>query len=223
VSVTAFLSRFVVKVVDPQDHSFSTGFFVGDAGFLLTCWHVADPDFAGALRAWVWVEYRGRRYKAHLQAHLSRRGQDLAVLQVRGSELSRLRKHGFEVAPLGFAHRPCDPVAALGYQRLDVVSDALLLPGHIDAHNTPLAVPVTPGVEQACLAITFRHAHCDLGMSGAPLLNLRTGRVIGVVAGLLDNRALSSRRGQVVAEPLGFAVPLSAANLSWGDHNARGH
>lgn len=55
------LARFVVKIVDSVDNSVSTAFFVNEKGFLLTCWHVVEPDFAGNVREWMWVEYRGEQ------------------------------------------------------------------------------------------------------------------------------------------------------------------
>jgi tetratricopeptide (TPR) repeat protein len=209
-----WLAEFVVRVVDPLDDLSSTAFFVNEQGFLLTCWHVVEPDFAGTVHDWVWVEYRGARYRADLRRRLSNRNKDLAVLQVRGAELQRLRRAGFQAAPLAFPYQPADPVAALGYQRQDVVADAILLRGYVDPDNTSIPVPLEDdhGVRfatQPCLAVVFRHAHFDLGISGAPLLDVRTGRVVGVAAGVFPSSHSPTQ------QPLGFAVPLDGVPLSW--------
>lgn len=211
----ALLVRFVVKVVDPVDSITSTAFFVNEKGFLLTCWHVVEPGFAGVVRDWVWVGYRGERYKAHVLKGVSNRNKDLAVLRVLGEEFQRLQYSGFEVAPLAFPYQPADPVAALGYQRHDMLADPLLLRGYLDPDNTPLTVALVDATgvmfaTQQCLAVAFRHAHFDLGMSGAPLLDTHTSRVVGMVAGVLPTSIPTH-------QPLGFAVPLRDVPLSWSD------
>lgn len=218
----AFLSQFVAKVIDPVDGVASTAFFVNERGFLLTCWHVLEPDFAGTVRNWVYIEYRGQRYRANFLRNLSNRNKDIAVLRVQGTEFQRLRQNGFEVAPLAFPYQLADPVAALGYQRQDVLDDALLLRGYIDPDNTLLPVELEEKVNQTyrtfaiqrCLATVFRHAHFDLGMSGAPLLDTRTGCVVGLVAGCLRSSHSPTH------QPLGFSVPLSDVSLNWQDFAA---
>lgn len=120
-----FLEGFVVKLVDPCDGSVSTGFFVNrEEGFLLTCWHVIEPEFAGEKHGWMWAEFGGRRCQAKFREDLSNRNADIAVLQVDPGKL----QYGFKVAPLRlswrFSGRPsqveADPVAALGFETLAV-------------------------------------------------------------------------------------------------------
>jgi hypothetical protein len=216
----ALISRFVVKIVDPMDHIASTGFFINPQAMILTCWHVIEPKFAGAVRDWVWVDYQDERYQAQVLKRFSNRHKDLAVLQIRGREYQRLLRQDFEVAPLAFPCQPADPVAALGNQRQDLLTDSLLLRGYIDPDNTRLAVALTNArlktfATQECLGIVFRHTRFDEGMSGAPLLDTRIGCVVGVVAGVLDNQALFQLTGRLTPEPLGFAIPLREVSEVW--------
>jgi Trypsin-like peptidase domain len=133
----AYLARFLVKVIDPIDYVPSTAFFLNNNGFLLTCWHVVEPDVAGTVRDRLWAEYRGERYEAAVVKKLSNREKDVAVLRIAGKELQRLRSKGFDTAPLSFPYQRDDPVAALGYQRQDKLADPLLIRSYIDRDNTP--------------------------------------------------------------------------------------
>jgi hypothetical protein len=218
----ASMASYVVRIKDPKDQAESTGFFINNAGMILTCWHVMQPGFIGAVREGVEVEFKGKKYQAQLLRNYSNRNQDLAVLQIQGQDYKHLLRQDFSPAPLAFPFQPADPVAALGYQRQDRMEDALLLRGYIDPENTPLTIPLTNARQKVfarlkCLGIIFRRTHSDAGMSGAPLLDTRSGCVVGVMTGVLDNQALFQLTGRWTPEPLGFGVPLSAVPEGWRD------
>jgi len=200
------LSRFTAKVVDPVDGEVSTAFFIDRTGRLLTCWHVMEPDFAGIIRNFVFIEYGGYRYRARFVRKLSNRNKDIAVLQLYKPDFKLLQRRGFEVARLAFPVRPADPTVSLGYQRQDRLGDPLLLRSFIDPEN--MWIGVKDWINQRCLATVFRHAHNDLGMSGAALLKTQTAHVVGIVAGVLPS-------SHSHAQPLGFSVPLTDVQINW--------
>jgi len=243
-AVRDLLESFTVKVVDPIDGVPSTGFFVNKGGFLLTCWHVIEPGFRGHIHEVMPIEYRGATYVARTRTDLGNRPLDIGVLQVVGKEREKLDSEGYEAAPLRFPpalNEPWqpvdqDPVAALGYMQPKIPqrgtgprparpepegSRPLMLRGYIDLGNTPYRVPFADGSSdtQDTIAFICHTADVDFGMSGAALLNVRTGHVEGIVAGVPESGAVSTALDspRPHRHPFGFAVPLTDVLAQWPD------
>jgi len=224
------LGRWVVKLVGP-DGAVSSGFLVSDEGHLLTCWHVLQPgrDPFEELT----VEYRDCEVQAQVLKELSNPNCDVGVIQVNEEGLQKLKEAGLEPAPLGFppgfrgGRIKADSVAAFGYQRAKTFGKPLLLRGAIDADNTPFSlevnIPGATGGYQTCICFSCRSSEVDKGMSGAPLLNLNTGFVEGIVCAVPGpkNLAVTVAKGETHRYPWGLAVPLSDVKKTLGKFRYR--
>ena len=218
--------RWVVKLVDSEG-AVSTGFLVSDEGHLLTCWHVLRPYRDRPPFEKLTVVYSDCEVQARVLEDLSNPDCDIGVVQVNPEGLQKLKEAGLEPAPLGFPPElvrgriKADPVAAFGYQRAKAFGEPLLLRGAVDADNTPLSIKVdisgATGGYQTCICFSCRSWEVDKGMSGAPLLNLRTGFVEGIVCAVPgpENLAVTIAKGETHRYPWGLAVPLSDVKKCW--------
>ncbi|MBK9951629.1 MAG: trypsin-like peptidase domain-containing protein [Candidatus Competibacteraceae bacterium] len=171
------LRRCTVRLRVPQDESQGTGFWIAP-GLLLTCAHVVETAHARS----VTVEIARDReiYPGRLVEFLPKPFPDLALLCCDG-----LRDH------------PCV------YLNSDIaLGDSLYSYGYTDQYprgdSATFAYEGPTDVGPGSL-LKLKQGQSRPGLSGAPLLNLRTGGVCGIVK---SSRDLDSDLG-------GRAVPLA--------------
>lgn len=149
------LERCVVKLTVPPVFGHGTGFFVAP-GLILTCAHVVK-----AATPAITVSWQQQTYQAIVVQCRNDSAIDLALLQL--------------LAPMPL--HPCVLCEAALEQR-----DALSTYGYPDDY--PDGAPATfeaEGITASDRLIKFKGGQVRSGLSGAPLLNLRTGKVCGVI------------------------------------------
>ncbi|MGH2496285.1 MAG: tetratricopeptide repeat protein [Ktedonobacteraceae bacterium] len=149
------LTQCTVRVSISGESGHGTGFFVAP-GLVLTCAHViksAQPDFSQVQIDWEEQAYQAQIMQLHTE-------HDLALLQV------NLSNH-----PCVYLHEeatPLDDLYSYGYTD-----------DHRDGDPATFTLEGTTGEQEEHLK--FKSGQVRPGLSGAPLLNIRTGYVCGIV------------------------------------------
>lgn len=172
------LRRCTVRLRVPQDGSLGTGFFV-TPGRILTCAHVVETAQAQSVP--VEISYGGRTYAGRMIVFLAKPYPDLALLQC-----DELPDHPCVYLHDGIALR--DDLYSYGYT--DEYPNG-------DSATFEYEGPTDTGSGSL---LKLKEGQARPGLSGAPLLNLRTGGVCGVVK---STRGRDSDLG-------GRAVPVTA-------------
>jgi hypothetical protein len=179
------LRRCTVRISTPNWHG--TGFFVGP-GLVLTCAHVLrGGDEAAVALGELSLTWLGRALSLR-RILTCEPASDLALLEVASSEhpcvlLGELYCSGDDVFAYGFPGLRTAPAIDKSSIRCEPLAGSV--EGETYAQNETL--------------LKFKSAQVDRGMSGAALLNRRTGSVCGVVR---RTRARSSDLG-------GYAIPTA--------------
>lgn len=224
------LEYCTVKVIDHDNARgpvVSTGFVLCNGTYILTAGHVAMELFRELDVAW-WQaaqdggrDVPGRARVVHLDL-----GRDIAILEVDEATRRDFRKAG--VRPPRLAAREQEELRqlrtlCLGYQD----QDAFVGPRGIGC-CTPQFYPIQEvrfeeGQTQKCLVLIIHQSdgqiYISRGTSGAPLLDVQTREVIGMVIGTLQHAEAFhpwvERWEPLSAPAYGFAVPLSELAESW--------
>ncbi|GIF17350.1 WD40 repeat protein [Actinoplanes tereljensis] len=176
------LKRSVIRVTNVDGETLGSGFAALTGGYFLTCWHVIE-DVAD-LR--IQIEGDNRRLPAAVRADLSDPAADIAVLHAPDAA----------TVPVVRASRSWaanDGAWTYGFQYQAHVSSGYPVIGRISGDT------VVDGQEFILIA----DVDVQRGISGAPLLDMDTGRVVGIVQARLSNKGV------------GLAVPISAAANRW--------
>lgn len=162
-SLANLLREITVKVVEP---TLGTAFWV-NANQLLTCFHVIRPS-GSSLDEPIVVTWNGLEVRAAVS--LAEETSDLAILDILTTGL------------------PTHPHALMS--GLAAPGDQLYTFGY--THDYPNGEPATPeleGISGKPVLMKLKGAQISPGMSGAPLLNLRTGAVCGVIRRTRDRHS----------------------------------
>ncbi|MEU7141617.1 trypsin-like peptidase domain-containing protein [Nocardia sp. NPDC046473] len=182
------LKQAIVRVECRSGITLGTGFLASPRGYVLTCWHVVEA-FDQLLR----VRFDGDEHviPAQLCFDLSDPDADVAVLHLEEAVNRR-------AAELGSEWQVGDTVWSYGYQYQEHFSSGY-----------PVIGRVTGDIrlrEQQLIVV------CDTdvqrGLSGAPLLNTRSGKVFALVNAKFDDRGV------------GFAIPIVSAAQRWSELEA---
>lgn len=217
------LERCALKVVDSQGRV-STGFVLCPRGHMLTPEHVARGH--SSLK----VAYRYRTPEGH-KREIEGRAQrvyadsdkDFSVFQLDGGTYKRLQDAGLTPPPLAVEWQPRNWVLCLGYQEQEIFADPITVEAFIKPHDPIRAIRFRDGHEQECLVFVIPRDHPSVvpGMSGGPVLNLNTRKVIAMVTGAtleawVKQRWRSEEIWELISSGIyGFATPLSDVADSW--------
>ncbi|MCM4076472.1 trypsin-like peptidase domain-containing protein [Paractinoplanes hotanensis] len=159
-----------------------TGFVAFDGGYVVTCWHVIDE----VAEVFVQLEGDQRRAPAEVRRDLSHPEADIAVLRV---------PHCAHQQPVALAltWSAKEETWSYGYQYQAHVSSGYPVTGRISGDT----------VRDGHQFIVIADTDVQRGMSGAPLLDMASGRVVGVVHARLGNRGVA------------LAVPIKAVSAHW--------
>lgn len=178
------LKRTIVRVVGNGGTTLGTGFLVSSEGHILTCWHVVESV------EYLRVQFEGETQEilAELCFELSDNDADIAVLRIPAP----VRRAPAELDP---DWRVGDALWSYGYQYQEHFSSGFPVEGRIsgDTRIRDQQLIVVSGTD------------VQRGLSGAPVLNFRTGKVTALVNAKFDDRGI------------GFAVPIAAATRHWAD------
>ena len=166
------LEQYVLKILQLERRETNgTGFFCHPDGYILTCYHVIEPHL-NAGRNDVNVIYRGKEHQARICEEYSIEDADIAVLKL--------------VRPL--------PSSELKYLLLDThkrwdVGDKIYSFGYPEGYFSEPGIPIHGSAGGATrvrgasvIQITgLNLSNVDNGYSGAPVLNLRNKKVIGLI------------------------------------------
>ncbi len=156
------VSQSVVAISFPDGRFNGTGFFISSDGYLLTCWHVIEPMDINSIH--VRLPPNGTLVPALYITHDV--NLDIAILKTPGAIQHSVM--------LGSQFTPGDSGWSFGFKCIEEFS------GHpIHGIITGEAFRKRDLGHLETLVLT--HADIQAGMSGAPLLNERTGYVIGII------------------------------------------
>jgi membrane protein implicated in regulation of membrane protease activity len=161
-SLYGLLRGSTVKVCVEGSNSWGTAFFVSE-NLLLTCFHVVRNWLDKEIEIW-WKQNKlctARVVPIDIPPQL-----DVAVLRVEGKPLEKCPP----CAVLGDAFRPGDPLYIYGYSDLLPEGDPVSLECEGQAQESGLVV------------IKAKGGQVRPGHSGSPILNIRTGKVCGIIS-----------------------------------------
>jgi S1-C subfamily serine protease len=174
-----------------------TGFFINEQGYFITAAHVANVNHLGTIPCFLQVMVRTQRGDASprlFDVIETDADHDLALCQIKGL-LVRDEKHSpiLHGAPATFTRspfaslaidtetpRPGELVALDGFPLGSWVPDVQL--GNVAAVLTLIDVPRTPKDGRELLQVSVNGNHGD---SGGPVVDMTSGRVIGVLLEIL--------------------------------------
>lgn len=160
-----------------RENTLGTGFFIwykDRKALALTCWHVVDPPAPTWLPGKAFIEYQGKTYEARILQDKSCPNQDLAVLEV---DTDRVH-----VAALDPEWHRGDRVFVAGFQEQDQFTGLVYIDSSISEYNW-YAHPLFGGKQQEVINFISDGIQFRPGMSGAPILNLESGKVCAVQTG----------------------------------------
>ncbi len=178
--------RYIARIISPNGSTLGTAFLASSAGHLLTCWHVIRGNESVS----VIFENEKEPVAAKVIHDLSNPQEDIAVLQITPKRMTP--------PPLGIDWEINDLVWSYGYQYENVAISGFPVTGNISG-NTLI------GVGQKLIVISG--TNIQKGLSGAPLLHINSGRIVGIV-----NARLSK-------DDIGFAIPIKTVLDTWPELN----
>jgi hypothetical protein len=159
------------------ENTLGTGFFIqykDRKALALTCWHVLDPPATAWPQGKVLIEYQGDIYEARILQDKSCPNQDLAVLEV---DIDHAH-----VAALDPEWHRGDRVCVVGFQEQDQFAGPVYIDSSISEYNW-YAHPLFGDKQQEVINFISDGIQFRPGMSGAPILNLESGKVCAVQTG----------------------------------------
>jgi len=217
------LRRCVLKIIDSHGRM-STGFALCNCGHVLTAEHVVS----GHKKMRITFRYstsNGEKQELMGWAKVihADQGRDVAILQVQGNEWGRFKMGGLAPPPLSLDWQPCDRLLCLGYQEQEIYADPSAVEAFIKPWDPILSVRFRDGSERDSLVLVIPHDYPTVvpGMSGGPVMNLRTRKVIATVTGATREAWVRQKwKTEEIWELIssaryGFAIPLSWVAESW--------
>jgi len=189
--VVQLITNSILEVYVNEEFQ-GTGFFVLPDGKFVTCAHIVFPELVGSYEnipsiAPVTVLHKGGSYVADFLPEFSDLTRDLAVCKARTSS-------PVPFVPLGDDFNPFDNFLIFGFQKHKDGYRCYPVKGSISGPTTQY---VDNNQNMQDLIVLETH-NLEPGISGAPVLNIRTFRVVGIA-----KRKLSS--GGIPVG--GYAIP----------------
>ena len=196
-----------------------SGFFVGDGTIVGTCWHVlperpVDSQIGRTTPAVLLPTVDGRLDIREAELIGSDRAHDLALLRVKGPRVSALT-----LAALGTAVEGLD-VALIGFPIGGVLGFRHVTHRGIVASVVASTLPTGSARQLNEAAVSrlregsFELLQLDVtaypGNSGGPLLDIATGKVVGIVNMVL----LKGNRESALSQPTGITYAVPARHLA---------
>lgn len=226
------LKQCVLKVVDhgPNQDWVGTAFALCERGHILTAAHVLGEGHP------LTISFQNESVKVDKWRDLVTSGylnkeKDIAILKLDPQHWNQLRNAGLEPlrpdgTPPVLAVRDAstmrrDPVLCLGYptpliQGAARFVDPAPAEARVATHYPVRRIEFTKdGGVQECLVLVIAEGDERIvrGMSGGPILNLRTGEVIAMITGAERvgriHQPFRNREEELPLAEYGFAVPLS--------------
>lgn len=159
------------------ENTLGTGFFIGHKNrkaLALTCWHVVDPPAPRWSLGKALIEYQDRIYEARILQDKSCPNQDLAVLE---ADIDHVH-----IAALDPQWHRGDRVFVAGFQEQDKFT-LVRINSSIDPYNPYVYMAFKDSVLQQVISLVSAGIQFRKGMSGAPILNIESGKVCAVETG----------------------------------------
>lgn len=160
-----------------QENTLGTGFFIQHKDrktLALTCWHVINPPSPHWPSGKVLIEYQGTIYEATILQDKSNPHQDLAVL---AGDIEHVKTVTLDPE----WHRG-DRVYVVGFQEQNEFAEPVGIDSNISEYNW-YAHPIFGSNQQEVINFISDGIQFRPGMSGAPILNLESGKVCAVQTG----------------------------------------
>jgi len=206
---SAKLEECIFKIIDPEG-AISTGFFVSADGNALSCYHVVRPRRDQPPYKILDIEYQNQTLQVEFIT--GDPDKDIAILKLKQRNVP-IKKP----ARLGLPWHINDPVVVLGYHRQYRTEDLDRIYGHIEEYNPIQDVKFEEEIggrkiivwQKGCLIIVFDQYPWEEGMSGAPVFNRSTQKVIAIATGKRDPHVYYPSRG--------YAIFLDDVYKCWPD------
>jgi hypothetical protein len=176
------IKKSVVRILGPAGETLGTGFVALPGGYVVTCWHVAD----GVDRLSIQAEDDPHPLAATLRPDLSDPDTDIAVLYVPDGG------HLIPVRP-GRAWSAQDAAWSYGFQYQAYVTSGYPVTGKISGDT----------LIDGRRFIVVADIDVQRGLSGAPLINMNTGHVVGMVHAKMGSRGVA------------LAIPVETLAARW--------
>ncbi len=164
------LEQYLLKILQPdKEETNGTGFFCHPGGYILTCYHVIEP-YLDACKNEVNVIYKGKKHLTRICKEYCIKDADITVLKL------------------------IEPLQSLKYLPLDVhdqwkIEDKIYSFGYPEGYFSKPGIGIigSVGGSTELNGISVRQisglnlSNVDRGYSGAPVLNLKNEKVIGLI------------------------------------------
>lgn len=223
------LKQCVLKIVDhgPNQDWVGTAFALCERGHILTAAHVLGEGHPLTI-SFQNQKVRVRKWE-ELVVYLNR-GKDIAILELDRHSLDKFQEAGLK--PPALAVRDAnsirrDPVLCLGYQTALIRDAARFIDpapaeARVATHYPIRQIEFTEdGYVQECLVLVIAEGDERIvhGMSGGPILNLRTGEVIAMITGAERvgriRQPFRNREEELPLAEYGFGVLLNDIVEDW--------
>ena len=169
-SVFRDIERYLLKILQPEKEEINgTGFFCHPDGYILTCYHVIEPHL-NAGKTDVHVIYQGERHRAKICNEYCIEGADIAVLKL-FEPLPSLKYLPLDVYDLWGIK---DEIYGFGYPLGYFKESGIGINGSVGGPTRHEGI----GVVQI---IGLNISNVSPGYSGAPVLNVKNEKVIGLI------------------------------------------
>lgn len=181
------LKSWIVRILSSENsnETLGTGFWAGNEGYIITCTHVVKDTPSP------WIEYN----KSKAQAQVVKQCGDVTLLHVKDMKGNS--------APLSTEWQRDDIIDSIGYQYEGLQGVSYFPMKGIISGKSELEGMETITIEDAI--------HIKPGSSGAPAVNRRTGKVVGVISNKWES------------QKIGFALSLDKVITQWKVRTPRFH
>lgn len=179
----------IIEIQDDQGETKGTGFFISQECNIVTCWHVIDSLSS------IWLKFKGQKYEAQLLSEYCNPDSDIALLS------SNINPDFKKYLRLDNDLTIDDDLISIGFPK-DHLNNC---PNGFNTKGTLVAHTVIKDNETSHRVLMLKDMEIEEGMSGAPVIAVRTGNAVGLITGKYGKREYGIA---IPAEIISLCIPL---------------